>query len=216
MVEPRPRLAGRRVTYSALMLVLAVQTACSEDSGPSGPASGSGAVAGTVTRQKTGLGVPNVVAVLVHDGAVIATAHTDAAGQFHFAGIGAGSYTVRLTGYDIAGLDARFDVVEPEARSMTVPDAAGDLVFTVVGVVAPRISGTIQCGSLPAAGATVRVIGGNTDTTLTVNTVGRFSLLDLDPGIYAVIPVTAPCALTPQFRALDLRPGQSGDAEFEG
>lgn len=216
MVTPRLRLCGRRVIFLALLLGLAPSGACSGDDGPSGPASGPGTIAGTVTRQKTGLGVPDIVAVLMHDGAIAATTHTDEAGRFRFPGLATGSYTVRLTGYDIAGLDARFDVVEPESRSMTVPDAGGDLVFTVVGVVAPRINGGIECGGLPAGGAQVRVIGGRTDTTVTANAVGRYALLDLDPGRYAVIPVGAPCAVEPKFHALELRPGQSGDADFAG
>jgi hypothetical protein len=169
-----------------------------------------------VTRQKTGVGVPGLVAVLMREGDVVATAHTDASGSFDFGTIQAGSYTVRLTGYDIAGLDPRFDVLEPQSQSMLVPDGDGALVFTVVGVLAPRVTGTIKCAGASAAGAHVRVIGGTTDTTVVADAVGRYALLDLEPGRYAVIATDAPCDVSPSFHALDLRPGQAGTADFGG
>jgi hypothetical protein len=191
-------------------------TACESDDEPAGPGAGSAAIAGTVTRQKTGVGVPGLVAVLIRDGQVVATSHTDAGGSFGFGSVAAGGYTVRLTGYDIAGLDPRFDVLEPQSQSMLVPDGDGAMVFTVVGVLAPRVTGAVTCGGGPAAGARVRVIGGSTDTTVVADAVGRYALLDLEPGRYAVIAVEVPCDASPDFHALDLLPGQAGNADFDG
>lgn len=198
-----------------VMSGLGALTACSEGT-PSDTGSGPGTIAGTVTRQKTGLGVPDMVAVLVRDGRVQATAHTDEAGHFSFGRVGAGGYTVRLTGFDIAGLDARFDVVEPQSQSTVVPDGDGALVFTVLAFVAPRINGRVTCDASPAAGARIRVIGGSTDTTVIADAVGRYALLDLEPGRYAVLTEAAPCAVSPAFHSMDLRPGQSGTADFDG
>jgi hypothetical protein len=216
MVTSRMRLRGRPAANILLLIGLFTLTACEGDDGPSSPGSGSAAIAGTVTRQKTGVGVPGLVAVLMSDGEVVATAHTDAGGSFGFGNVDAGSYTVRLTGYDIAGLDPRFDVLEPQSQSMLVPDGDGDLVFTVVGVLAPRITGAIRCGGAAAAGANVRIIGGSTDTTIAAGATGGYTLLDLEPGRYAVIAVDAPCDVSPGFHALDLRPGQAGTADFDG
>jgi hypothetical protein len=86
----------------------------------------------------------------------------------------------------------------------------------VVGVLAPRVTGAVTCGGAPATGARVRVIGGSTDTTAVADAVGRYTLLDLEPGRYAVIAVDAPCDVSPAFHALDLRPGQAGNADFGG
>lgn len=216
MVTGRTRPGARPAAGLVLLIGLLTLTACEGDDEPSGPGSGSASIAGTVTRQKTGVGVPGLVAVLMRDGEVVATSHTDAGGSFGFGSVQAGSYTVRLTGYDIAGLDSRFDVLEPQSQSMLVPDGDGGLVFTVVGVLAPRVTGSVRCAGSPAAGARVRVIGGSTDTTVTADVVGRYALLDLEPGRYAVIAVDAPCDVSPAFHALDLRPGQAGSADFAG
>jgi len=199
-----------------LVLVLAVATAAScGDDGPSGPDPEQAVVAGSVTRQKTGAGVPDAVAALLAGGHVVSTAHTDGAGRFTFGRLDAGEYTVRLTGLELAGLDPRFDVLEPEFRTVRVP-AAEDMVFAVVGLVAPRVTGEVRCSGAPVTGARIRVIGGSTDATVTTDGVGRYAILDLEPGNYAVIPVVAPCTVSPAFTAVDLRPGQSGEADFEG
>jgi hypothetical protein len=216
MVTSRTRFRGRPAAGFLLLMGLFTPTGCEGDDEPAGPGTGSAAIAGTVTRQKTGVGVPGLVAVLIRDGQVVATSHTDAGGGFGFGSVAAGSYTVRLTGYDIAGLDPRFDVLEPQSQSMLVPDGAGDLVFTVVGVLAPRVTGAVMCGGAPAADARVRVIGGSTDTTVVADGVGRYALLDLEPGRYAVIAVDVRCDVSPGFHALDLLPGQAGNADFEG
>jgi hypothetical protein len=195
--------------------MVVVATAGCGDDGPAGPEPGSDVIAGSVTRQKTGVGVRDVVAVLIGGGRVVMTTHTDADGRFAFGSIDPGEYTVRLTGLDIAGLDSRFDVLEPESRLAQSPSAE-DLVFAVVGLVAPRVTGELRCGGAPIGGASVRVIGGSSDRTATTDALGRYAVLDLEPGNYAVIPVAAPCPVSPSFRAIELRPGQSGEADFEG
>ena len=169
---------------------------------------------GSVTRQKTGAGVPNVIAALVSTSGVAATAHTDAAGRFELTGIAPGAYTLRTAGHAIAGLDTRFEIMEPQSREVTVDGASRDVVFTVVGLVPPRITGEIFCSAAPVAGARVRVIGGDADVTVFTNEQGKFGALDLMPGHYTVIPLEAPCELTPAYRVVQLRAGQSADADF--
>lgn len=196
-----------------LLLVVLAVAGC--DAGPAGPDGGAAVVTGSLTRQKTGAGVADAIAVIIAGGHVVATAHTDAAGHFTFGRLDAGDYTVRLTGLEIAGLDPRFDALEPVVRTVRIP-AADALVFAVVGLVAPRVTGEIRCGGAPVVGAQVRVIGGSTDATATTDGLGRYAVLDLEPGNYAVIPVTVPCVVSPAFAAVDLRPGQSGEVDFAG
>lgn len=185
------------------------------DRDPVGPGgAGNGVVTGTVTRHKTGDGVPNVIAALVSSSGVAATAHTDAAGRFEMTGIAPGTYTLQMAGHTIAGLDTRFEIMEPQSRDVTVDGSSPDFVFTVVGLVPPRITGEVFCGAAPVAGARIRVIGGDADVTVVTNEQGKFGALDLMPGYYAVIPVEAPCQLTPSYRAIQLRAGQSADADF--
>jgi hypothetical protein len=97
-----------------------------------------------------------------------------------------------------------------------VPDGDGALVFTVLGFVAARINGRVTCNGTAAVGARIRVIGGVTDTTGVADGLGRYSVLDLEPGRYAVLAEDVPCVVSPGFHSMDLRPGQSGTADFDG
>ena len=197
------------------VLLLCAAGCTDSERDPVGPGgTGKGVVTGTITRQKTGAGVPNVIAALVSTSGVAATAHTDAAGRFELTGIVPGTYTLRTAGHAIAGLDTRFEVMEPTARDVTIDGSGADLVFTVVGLVPPRITGEVFCSAAPVAGALIRVIGGDADVTVVTNEQGKFGALDLMPGHYTVIPVEAPCELTPAYRVVQLRAGQSADADF--
>jgi hypothetical protein len=86
----------------------------------------------------------------------------------------------------------------------------------VVALIPPRITGDVFCAGTPVDGARVRVVGGAADVTSLTNAQGKYGALDLLPGHYAVFPVDAPCAVTPLYHALELRPGQSGRADFGG
>lgn len=203
----------------ALALLCCVASAACADASrePVGPqASGPGSVTGTVTRHKTGTGVPDLVAVVQSHGRIRGVAVTDDAGRFAFSGLPSGAYTVRLTARDIAGLDSRYDVLEPDSAVVVIDGGSPDLVFTVLGLIPPRITGDILCAGVAAAGAQVRVAGGGTDTVVVTNEQGKYAALDLAPGTYAVLPVAAPCELSPAYRVVELRPGQAGDADFSG
>lgn len=209
------RRSGWRRALPTALLLCSIGGCMDERGEPAGPGGGSGgAVAGTVTRHKTGAGVPNVIAVLVGSSGVVATAHTDAAGRFVMPRVEPGSYALRLTGHDLAGLDTGFEVMEPDSRTVTIGRTNQDVVFTVVGLVPPRITGEIFCSGMPVAGARVRVVGGNADVIVTTNEQGKFGALDLTPGHYTVIPVSSPCTLGPSYQVVRLRAGQSADADF--
>lgn len=210
--QPKPAWGA-----SVLFLMGTLLTGCADTRDPASPASGAtGTVTGSVTRHKTGAGVANLVAVLGGPNGIVATAATDASGRFVFADVPAGSYDVRLTGRDIALLDARFDAVEPESTRVVVDGSMRDVIFAIVGLVPPRVAGDVVCAGVPAAGARIRVAGGAVDTVVTANAQGRYAALDLMPGHYAVLPVDAPCALTPVWNVIELRPGQTATADFTG
>ena len=117
---------------------------------------------------------------------------------------------------DLAGLDPKLDALEPEQQPVQFNGSGTELVFTVVALVPPRITGEVFCAGVPVSGAQVRVVGGNADLTVATNEQGKFGALDLSPGHYAVLPVTTPCVVTPGFHALELKPGQARQADFGG
>jgi hypothetical protein len=208
-----PHRYNVRIVCVLLAALLSIH--CSEDE-PASPATESGNLAGVVTRHKTGVGMPGVIVVLLADSAVVATTHTDASGRFDFGRLEAGAYQVRLTGLDLARLDVRFDTVEPDRRDVMVGGSGEELVFTILSLVPPRITGDVVCAGVPVQGTRLRVVGGSTDVIVTTSAQGRFAALDLAPGNYAVIPLDAPCPMLPAFRTIELRPGQSGEADFSG
>ncbi|MBT8337947.1 MAG: carboxypeptidase-like regulatory domain-containing protein [Gemmatimonadetes bacterium] len=212
---PRARRRSVRLGWVAALIVAAV--ACGDDDAGVDPIATGGAISGTVARQKTADGVPNAVLALrdVED-RVVATAVTGNAGRFTFSGLEQGAYRVRFVAPELAGLDPLFDALEPVEWDVALSSDPVELVFAVVGLVPARITGTVTCGGAPAADVAVRVIGGETDATATTDEAGIFTALDLLPGTYAVIPLEAPCALTPQFRAATVRPGQFVDLNFGG
>lgn len=195
-----------------------IVVACS-DSGATDPPGGSGpgSVDGVVARHKTGEGVPGVVIAALYEDQVVATTHSDADGTWAIQGLSAGPYRIAATGTELAGLDLRYDAMEPPEYEVDV--VSGDpesLVFAVVGLIPTRITGEVTCGGVPQVGATVRVIGGSSDVMATTDSQGRFAALELYPGSYAVLPVDVPCGVLPDYHAMDLRQGEFGEADFAG
>ena len=206
-------MPAKSVLLSTIALAL---LACADGAGPDGRPDGSGDVTGVVTVHKTGDGLPDVIVALVSPAGVLASTHTDAMGRFAFTDVPPGSHIVHLTGLELAGLDARIQAIEPPAHEIAVSGEPVDLVFTVLTLIAPRITGAVSCGGLPVAGALVRVAGGQTDVTLATDAQGRFAALDLAAGTYAVLPVAVPCAVSPAYEVVELRQGQAGSAHFAG
>lgn len=200
-----------------VLVALALAVGCTDDGGGMDPGTGPGAISGTVARQKTAEGVPGALVVLLGDeGSARETAITDGNGRFSFQGLAQGDYEVRLVAPELAGLDPLFDALEPASWEVALSSDPVDLVFAVVGLVPARITGTVRCGGGPAAGVSVRVVGGETDATAATDAAGIFTVLDLLPGTYAVIPLSPPCAVDPPFAATTVRPGQFVDLSFGG
>ena len=201
---------------SRLVLVIALLLLGCSDDGTRPNAQRPGDVTGTVTRHKTGAGVPGVTLVLMDEGGVAATSHTDALGRFAFEGHAPGEYAVRLVGLELAGLDPRFEEPEPQQYDFTVEDAPVDLVFTILTLVPSRVTGTVTCGGAGVANASVRVVGGATDMTVTTNGQGQFAALELTAGNFTVFAEDTPCVLTPPYQVVNLRRAQAAVVELEG
>ncbi len=210
---------SRRTVGGALVVAMAFIVIACSDSGATDPPGGSGpgSVDGVVARNKTGEGVPGVVIAALYDDQVVATTHSAADGTWAIQGLSPGSYRIAATGTELAGLDLRYDALEPLEHEVDV--VAGDpesLVFAVVGLIPTRITGEVTCGGTPQVGATIRVIGGSSDVTAITDSQGRFAALDLYPGNYAVLPVDPPCGVLPEYHAMSLRQGEFGEADFAG
>jgi hypothetical protein len=142
-----------------------------------------GTISGSVVDQSNDP-LPGATVELLSGTTVMDSTTTDANGDFDFADIAAGTYTVRatLTGY--------------EEDSSTVNLAAGgaatvslqlvQILGTITGVV--RDEGTNEI--IVGAEVTILDADGNTVMTTTTGANGRFSALDLDFGTYTVV-VTA-------------------------
>lgn len=207
----------RRVGLRGMILAGLTLSGCGEDGGGMDPGAGPGSITGTVARQKTAEGVPGaIVALLGEGGGTLATVITDGNGRFSFQRLAQGDYEVRLVAPEVAGLDPLFDALEPASWEVALVSDPVDLVFAVVGLVPARITGSITCAGAAAAGVEVRVVGGETDASAATDAAGIFTVLDLLPGTYAVIPLSSPCAVEPAFVATTVRPGQFVDLSFGG
>lgn len=207
----------RRAGLRGMILAGLALSGCSEYGGGTDPGAGPGSITGTVARQKTAEGVPGaIVALLGEGGGTLATVITDGNGRFSFQRLAQGDYEVRLVAPEVAGLDPLFDALEPASWEVALVSDPVDLVFAVVGLVPARITGTVTCAGTAAPGVEVRVVGGETDASAATDAAGIFTVLDLLPGTYAVIPLSPPCAVEPAFVATTVRPGQFVDLSFGG
>lgn len=202
-----------------LSLGLPAVAACGDDDPAGNDGSGSGpGIQGTVSRQKTGEGVAGVTLAVARGGQVVDATATGPDGTFALAGLADGSYQVVPVGLELAGLDPRFDVMEPGVDTAVVSGGTSqDLVFAVVGLVPARITGEVTCGGTPSAGATVRVAGGrDVDETVMLDAVGRYAVLELLAGVYAVVAESPDCDPDPSVVIVELRPGEFARVDFAG
>jgi hypothetical protein len=212
-------MAARTIGGWALLGAAIVSLGCADDNSPTGGGDGTApGVQGTVTRQKTGVGVPGVTVALVDGSEAVAAATTGPNGEFSVSGVPDGSYEVVPVGLELAGLDPRFDVMEPARDTVVVEGGTSDpLVFAVVGLVPARVTGEVTCGGLPETAATVRVAGGlGTDEEAVPDPLGRYAVLDLLAGVYVVAAQSANCTLVPDYRIVTVRPGEFVRVDFSG
>lgn len=209
----------RRIGAALAAILLALYLGACGDEDPAGSGGGNGeGVTGLVARQKTGVGVEGVTVAVLSGGRPVHAAVTGPDGSFSTGPLADGVYVLVPVGLELAGLDPRFDVMEPLRDTVTVSSGKGpDLVFAVVGLIPARITGEVSCGGQPDPTATIRVAGGSaTDEVAAADAVGRYAVLDLLPGVYTVIPQSGACAVAPGHQILTLRPGEFGRVDFGG
>lgn len=204
-------MRSSRLTVFALAALFAA-AGCDDET--AGPAAANDHVEGSVARLKTGEGVPNLVVALRRGGDLVAASVTDVEGAFRFPAVPHGTYEVRLTGLELAGLSPATTAFDPPVRQVTVSASTEPVLFAAVGLFT-QVRAVVSCGGAPAAGTAVRVVGGAVDELLTTNTLGEGVVL-VEPGSYAVVPVDPPCALDPGFRIAEVLQGQSVTVPFQG
>lgn len=211
----RPLALLRRLPTLAAVLILAGSACSKEPVSPGG--NGAADVSGVVADEKTGTGIQDVLVALVRDGHVAAVTQTDATGRFGFTGIAAGTYTAWVTGLELAGIDPRTTALEPEQQDVVVDgQPVSDVVFAGIGLIPARIVGDVTCGGQPAAGAQVRVVGGEADTTVVAGGTGRYGVNNLAAGHYAVLAVSVPCTPPSPWAAVEVKAGQEVQVDFTG
>lgn len=207
---------GRRGGVALLLWGAFAMAGCEDRVGGTAPSLAPGLLGGTVARQKTAIGVEGAVLVLSDTSGVRATALSDATGRFRFSEMPPGEYEVQLVAPEVAGIDPLFEVLEPAAHEVQLGSEPIDLVFAVVGLVPARITGRVLCDGEPVVGMEVRVAGGEVDAVAVTDAGGLFTVLDLAPGVYTVLPLDAPCLLTPAREVVRIRPGEFVDLGFGG
>lgn len=167
---------------------------------------------------KDGSGVPNALVALLRGGQVVDAAATGAGGHVAFTGVPDGTYTLRLTGLELTGLSPRHTSFEPLSQEVVVGAGAPapSVVFAGVGLVPARITGVVSCAGAPVPDVAMRVVGGETDVTVSTNAQGRYGATDLGAGHYAVFVVAAPaaCVFDEDHAVADVRIGQQANIDF--
>ena len=139
------------------------------------------AVGGTVTIEGTGL--EGVTVSLTGEGAQLSMI-TDAAGQWTFTKLHAGSYSIGISGYDTD--EYGFDETSASVTVALKETATAD--FDGIELRTTAISGHVSIGGEPLAGVTVTISGGRADETVTALTdiEGAYSADHLHAGDYTV------------------------------
>ncbi len=139
-----------------------------------------GAIAGTV-QDDAGDPVAGATLTLSFPDGSTATAESGSDGAYSFTDLDEGEYTVAIdppSGYEVPQ-------GEPEEQTVTVELASTTTVdFTVAPAAGTgSVSGTVQNGTMPIAGAVVTLTsGGGTDRTVETGGDGEFRFRALEPG----------------------------------
>lgn len=140
---------------------------------------------GTPTKPKAGMGTPTAGVTITLAGPISKTTVTDLSGNYTFAGLANGSYTVTPVKSGLA--------FNPNSRSVIIngasiqgQDFSGSNVFATFA-----ISGTVfSANRTPLAGTTIMITGAATGATIT-DARGNYTFTGLVSGNYALAPSTA-------------------------
>ncbi|MCY3944286.1 MAG: carboxypeptidase-like regulatory domain-containing protein, partial [Gemmatimonadetes bacterium] len=127
------------------------------------------AVSGAVTIEGTGL--EGVTVSLTGEGAQLSMV-TDAAGQWTFAELHAGSYSIGISGYDMDeyGFDETSASVTVALKETATADFDGIMLRTAA------ISGHVSIGGEPLPGITITVNGRDEEHTRTTDPAGNYAV----------------------------------------
>ncbi|MCY3810083.1 MAG: carboxypeptidase regulatory-like domain-containing protein [Gemmatimonadetes bacterium] len=136
-------------------------------------------VSGVVTIEGTGL--EGVTVSLTGEGAQLSMV-TDAAGQWTFAELHAGSYSIGISGYDMDeyGFDETSASVTVALKETATADFDGIMLRTAA------ISGHVSIGGEPLPGITITVNGRDEEHTRTTDPAGNYAVDRLHAGDYTV------------------------------
>ncbi|MGH7664202.1 MAG: MSCRAMM family protein [Gemmatimonadaceae bacterium] len=212
-------MRSSRHALPVLLMSALLALGCRDDSESTGPQNRPADIAGSVTLVKTATAVPNAVVVLRQDDMVLRAAVTDAEGTFFFDDVPAGSYTLRLTGLELTGVNLLTTSFAPLEQAIDV--GGGELVrvfFAGAGLVPARIVGHVRCDGVVVPDAAIRVVGGPADVTVTSSDQGKYGATSLPAGFYAVLLVSTPtpCTFASDVQVVEVLEGQQGTVDFDG
>jgi hypothetical protein len=148
--------------------------------------SATASLSGTVTSG--GLPLAGVTVNLA--GTAAAATITDAAGNYTFAGLDSGSYTVTptLAGYAFAPLNTAVMMAGTNVAAINFTGTNAGVTYS--------ISGTVAAGALPLSGVTMTLAGPSSGTT-TTDVLGNYTFAGLANGAYTVTPSVAGSTFLP-------------------
>ncbi|MGD0168368.1 MAG: carboxypeptidase regulatory-like domain-containing protein, partial [Smithella sp.] len=174
-----------------ILLGIFTLTACSKgDSASNAAAPASYSISGTATIN--GVALQGVSITL--SGAGSATTATDTSGNYAFANLSAGSYTVTpsLAGYTYS----------PSSTTVNITDANQSQNFTAAPV-SYSISGTATVDGIALQGVTITLSGASSATTAT-NASGNYTFANLSAGSYTVTPSLAGYTYSPSSPTINI------------
>jgi hypothetical protein len=152
--------------------------------------SGSFSISGTISPSSIGSGT-----TVTLSGAASKTATADSSGNYSFAGLGAGSYTVTpsKTGDAFSPLSTTVNVTSSNVTGINFTGSiSSGTTYSISGTVTPSASGT---------GATITLTGAATASTLT-DASGNFTFSGLSNGNYTLTPSKLNFAFSPTSTAV--------------
>jgi hypothetical protein len=146
------------------------------------------AVTYTISGHVTLAGVSLSGVTVTLSGGVPATTSTDSSGDYSFASLAPGTYTVTpsRTGYAFT----------PPSQTLTNITSNQTVNFTAAATATYTISGQISASGTALSGVTVALSGGSTATT-TTDSAGNYSFAALVPSTYTVTPSRSGYTFTP-------------------
>src|SRR5439155_1562250 len=158
------------------------------------------AITGTVSPSSMGSGT-----LLTLSGPASASAAADSSGNYSFASLVNGTYTVTPSkaGYTFS----------PPNQTITI-NAASATAINFTGAVVPTyaISGTVNPSS--AGSGTVLTLSGASSATVTADNLGNFSFAGLQNGSYTVTPNKALFAFSPANQQVTINGGNVAGVNF--